>query len=972
MVQFDFRHLPGGVRPLVDNSLQLKAKQSQLRYALSLLLIYSSLAILLTWPTVTHLTTHLPGDGGDDPAIAWNLWWVKYALLNEGQNPFQTGFLFYPIGLNLAFYTLTVLNALTALPLTLNLGVVTASNLHMFFTFVAGGYGTFLLTRYVLATTNDRRPTTDTHRTGGGSLVWMSAAIAGGFYVFASSKLFYVALGQFNIASNHWIPFAVLYTLRTRHNPGHLKNPLLAGLFLTMQAWAEMTYASFLLVFIGLYWLFWILDSGLRTLRQQVGLIRPPVPGRVFAHLCPVGYSLIRSFAYSLPPHLQAAVLMGLIFLTGISPILAQMLPDMRVEGDFLVEGGGFADVFSADLLGFVIPTMHHPLLGHLITQTNIVAFDKGQHIYIGFILLGLMLVGFRAGYRYPQIRFWGVATVVFALLCLGPLITINGHVTPIEGPFIILQSLPFFKGNRYPSRYSVMLLLSLSVLAGFGLAQIGYWFDKKQKLRNTQYAVRVTWVKPYLILTIISLFFLFEHLSLPLPQSDMRVPPPYQIIAADPDDFTVLDIPFAWRNGFRITGTLTTQFMFGQFYQTVHQKRLLQGNTSRNPEFKFQYFTNAPLLNSLLALETGKTLPPERWQADRAIAAEVLHFFNIKYIVVRPDETGKSIVTPQATIPYIEAVFPVEKIHDEATIKIYRLQDTLKQEGEFRSELLINTDTPLAPLYFGEGWGLLSPQQPIAAQRRAVRLLLPLTGGPQRVTLQMGLPDIYRAPSQSVSLELNGWQSLWQPMGQAWQEYTFEVPAEATRSGLNDLRLHFARVTPLPPLDEHPSFTGEITVLSAGKEIGDFGHILVNGHEVSPNQRGYNVAMIRFEDDGETSLRVANFDTHLDPAASKALLDFFATVPPDTLIAVAAADEASLNLSEAAVLALQSIGAAGDLRDCFRCSHALIGQPGQTAGMALEALDSLRPVGLTTGLGLTEPTVAAMVDWIRVEAIEE
>lgn len=142
---------------MADNPPQKKTKDNlELPRHILLLLGYFLLAIILTWPTFLHLTTHLPGDGGDDPALAWNLWWVKYALLNTGQNPFQTDFMFYPLGINLAFYTLTVLNAITALPLTLNFGVVTASNLHLFFTFAAGGYGAFLLARYVLATA-DRR-----------------------------------------------------------------------------------------------------------------------------------------------------------------------------------------------------------------------------------------------------------------------------------------------------------------------------------------------------------------------------------------------------------------------------------------------------------------------------------------------------------------------------------------------------------------------------------------------------------------------------------------------------------------------------------------------------------------------------------------------------------------------------------------------------------------------------------------------
>ena len=101
---------------------------------------------------------------------------------------------------------------------------------------------------------------------------------------------------------------------------------------------------------------------------------------------------------------------------------------------------------------------------------------------------------------------------------------------------------------------------------------------------------------------------------------------------------------------------------------------------------------------------------------------------------------------------------------------------------------------------------------------------------------------------------------------------------------------------------------------------------------------------------------------------ASTALARFLASLPPDALIAVAAADEASANLSQEAVGALQSIGAKGDLRGCFRCSHAFIRAP---SGETFEALDALRPAGVTTGLGLTEPGIAALIERIQIEAVE-
>lgn len=880
-----------------------KKRYSQAKSEIKWLALYALLAIGLTWPTVSRLTTHLPGDGGDDPAIAWNLWWVKYALLNAPQNPLHTDFMFYPIGINLAFYTLTTLNALTALPLTLNLGVVAASNLHLLFTFVCSGYGTFLLARYLL---------------GGHK---GSAALAGLFYAFAGSKLFYAALGQFNIASAHWIPWAVLYIIRSRRQPAHLKNSLMAGLFLTMQAWAEMTYASFLVIFIGLYWLY----------EGMTGRLRPA----------------------SIWPHLRAAAVMGGVFGLGLSPLLAQMLPDMLAEGDFLVEGSGFAERYSADLFGFIVPTVHHPWLGQLVGQSGITDFDKGQHIYLGVVLLGLLLIGLI--YRPPRLGFWLAAAGVFALLSLGPMITVNGYETGLPGPFIILQKLPFFKGNRYPSRYSVMLILCLSMVAASVLARPRFCRASGDSPEKRNWTVRLKGRRRAVLLGLVGLLFLVEHLSLPLPQSDLRVPAPYDRLARQTDPVTLLDLPLAWRNGFRITGALTPQFMFGQFYQTAHQNRLLQGNTSRNPAFKFQYFTEAPIINSLLALERGHRLPPERLAADRAIAAETLRFFGIRYVAIRPysfayfDGENQITVTEKPLIAYVEETLPVEKIDDGPGLKLYRVEPG----GPEAAGRLIETTDPLASLYFGEGWGLLTPGQPVAAQRREARLFLPLSGQERRITLRLSLPELYRAKSQSLSLALNGWRSPPRRIERPWREYSFEPPAAAIRPGLNEMRLYFGAVSPLP---RPGGATGEITVLSAGEEVGDFGHIYVNGYDISANQRGYNLARL-YPDRIETAV----FDTHGDSAAATELVRFLQNGPEGAILAGAVADEASFNLNEAAVMALQPVA---DLRGCFRCSQAFIITP--TA--AYQALDPLGPVGLTTGLGLTEGRIAALLESIRVE----
>jgi hypothetical protein len=924
-------------------------RHSVWRTHLTILLVYGLLAVLLTWPTVTHLATHLPGDGGDDPAIAWNLWWVKHALLTLHTDPLFSTAMFYPIGINLAFYTLTTLNALTALPLTLTLGVVAASNLHMWFTFVAGGYGAFLLARYVLARDllAERRralsssPLLPTSYSLLLTPSFLAAALAGMFYAFASSQLFYVSLGQFNIASSHWVPYTILFVMKSRRDLQSLRWPALAALFLVMQAWAEMTYASFLAVFIVLYAVYEVGAFQISNHKSQI--------------------TNLKSRAWLALRNLLA---LAFLFLAGISPLLAAMIPDLRAEGDFLAQGTGFAESFSADLLGFVLPTMHHPLLGGLAQSAGIVNFTKGQHIYLGFSLLLLAGIGAVGAFRErrPGFGFWLLAAGLFAWLTLGPTVHVKGVDTGFPGPFAVLQAFPFFKGNRYPSRYSVLLILSLAMLAAMGIDIIlrkaisrQLSADRRRLTADRGIRCRRSAVGGRLAVGLLAAVFLFEHLSIPLPQSDMTVPAPYYAIAAEPGQFALLDIPLAWRNGFRITGPLHPGFMFGQFYQTVHGRPLLQGNTSRNPEFKFQYFTEAPVINSIIALETGHALPPERWQADRLVAADVLRFFGIRYVVVRPGPGTDRAVTPEATLPYVEGVLPVERTYRDSVLTVYRVALPPLPE-----RVDVSPGAPLARLYFAEGWGGLAGHE-VWAQRQTARLFVPLTGGPQRVTLRLFAPG----EGQRVVVSLNGWRSGLMPLVRGWSDYTLDLPGEAVRPGLNEIHLDFDRLYPVT--SALPGAAPALFVQSAGEEVGDFGHIYVDGVDISPNQRGYDVAVIG----PAGSLQTASFDTHLDPGASARLAAFIAAVPDGQTVAVAAADEASMNLGEDAVVALRSIGATGDLRGKFRWSQAIIGVKGAAPGSALEAMDGLRPVGVAAGPAVTEPEVAAAVEWIRFDAGE-
>jgi len=909
------------------------------RRHLLVLIVYTVLRVILTYPLVLRFDTHVPGDGIDDPALAWNLWWVKFALVDRQMNPFDCRWMFHPIGINLAFYTLTILNGLLSIPLQVVFGLVPASNLLLLSSFILGAYGTYLLAQHALIRQSRRtpklRPENKTHEQWASNLqpptsgLQLPAFLAGLIYGFSSCKLFYASLGQFNIASSQWLPFTVLYVLRAGRDRSP-RSAALAALFLLLQAYAELTFASFLLIFIALYALHELIRKALASHARitQYATRNTQLASRITHHTLPAGL-FIRNLA-----------LLALIFALGITPFLANMLPDLRAEGDFFTSGGGFADVFSADLIGYLLPTQLHPLLGRLAAALPF-PHDKGQHLYLGYSVMALAAYGLWRGRRSSSLRFWALSALVFFLLTLGPTLRVNGHDTDIPGPFAIVAQLPFFKGNRYPSRYSVMLVLSCAVLASFGLAPL-LQISKPKKTTA-------------LIAFALAALFLFEHLSIPLPLSDMRVPAVYERIAAEPGDFAVLELPIGWRNGARVLGKQDVIIMFEQWYQTAHGKRLLGGNTSRNPEFKFQYFAQAPLLSSLIGLQNGHEIPPQVKAEDQALAAEVLRFFDIRYVVIHQPPA-----TP-ALVAYVEEVMPLRRVTQEGNTRLYRV--TLPPSRKRRIDL----STPLGRMHLGEGWSPVTDdvrgEPAVWAQRREVRLLALLSGDERRLRFRAW------APSSEQSLELWARGQRWATLDLAagWGEYEIPLPSGALQPGLNDFHLHFARLYPLSEVtaavsdigDTGQTIAASIVVQSGGLEVGgnQLGHVHVNGRDLSPNQRGYNIVAL---DSAGNVLGRGSFDTHLDPAASKELADFISALPAGSVVAVAVADEASMNLGEVAVLALRSIGAAGDLRGKFRWGQAIIGVKGASPGQALEAQDVLRPVVVHVGVGATEPMVAA------------
>src|SRR3990172_9677463 len=83
--------------------------------------------------------------------LIWNIWWVKKALTSKTCALLFSDYIFYPVGSDLTFHTLTLLNGIIALPfLSVTKNIILIFNVLTFLTFVLSGYGTYLLVNYLV------------------------------------------------------------------------------------------------------------------------------------------------------------------------------------------------------------------------------------------------------------------------------------------------------------------------------------------------------------------------------------------------------------------------------------------------------------------------------------------------------------------------------------------------------------------------------------------------------------------------------------------------------------------------------------------------------------------------------------------------------------------------------------------------------------------------------------------------------
>ncbi len=93
-------------------ALTIRHKAPIIAFAIYLVIAF------LRFPNITgNITTTIPGANGDAYQNLWGMWWVVYALFHLHTNIYYTTLLFWPIGANLIYQTMSPLGSMITAPL---------------------------------------------------------------------------------------------------------------------------------------------------------------------------------------------------------------------------------------------------------------------------------------------------------------------------------------------------------------------------------------------------------------------------------------------------------------------------------------------------------------------------------------------------------------------------------------------------------------------------------------------------------------------------------------------------------------------------------------------------------------------------------------------------------------------------------------------------------------------------------------
>jgi hypothetical protein len=399
---------------------------------LAVVALFAALTLAMTFPLWLRPASTMLSYGADADLVLWILSWNAHAFLHQPFALFDAN-IYYPHRDTLAFAENLIGTAFFSAPVQWITGSpVLALNAVSLLSCLLCGIGAWALGRRI-------------------GLGTAGAIIAG--IVFAFSPPRFLRISQIHLTTVHWIPFglATLHAYLDRGRPRDLK---LTALFFTLQALSSGHGAVFMMVACG----------GLLLYRVALG--EPLRFWRRVRDLGVTGLLLLLPVVLIAIPYRRVRAEMGFVrqlrdwgipptsFLASPSHVhawLAAQVPDARI-----------LQTAAAYLFPGVLVLLLAAVA--LLARPAGLPDGGGPRPAAGEpAISGRWWRGLQVRHRTNATAFYGLLTLVTVLLSIGP---------PL-GIWPLVFGLPGFDSIRVPSRFTILGVLGLAMLAGIGLERL-------------------------------------------------------------------------------------------------------------------------------------------------------------------------------------------------------------------------------------------------------------------------------------------------------------------------------------------------------------------------------------------------------------------------------------------------------------------------------------------------------------------
>ena len=427
-----------------------------------------------------------------------------------------------------------------------------------------------------------------------------AALIAGLIYAFYPYH--FAQRNHINLLSIQWIPLALLFLIRV-YRRGRARDGVLAGLFLAcagLAGWHLLTLSGML----GGLWL-------------------------VYAWFTERGERAEGSWRALLIAVLVVVALAGPV----LAPIVWEQVANPGGQDPYLGREGET----QADLVAYFLPNLYHPLWGQTAAPVHSRFLRSKDHAmalgYLPLALVGLGLARWRKTAKASRFWFWGL--LVFWLLALGPFPRINGIAYPeVPLPYrLVGWSLPV-QSLRSPARFNILVGLCLAMVASIAVRGV---------LHNARSR------RAGLLVLFLGVIVMLEYWAWPFPTTRPDIHVFYSQLAADPDDFAIVDLP--------ITNDLSKRYMY---YQTAHGRPTVTGHVSRPPEGAYDFIHANGLLR---AMWQGRRPDSD---GDPVAELESLDLAGVRYLLVHRD------LLSEEEFAALDTYLPVAPVYADQTLVVY------------------------------------------------------------------------------------------------------------------------------------------------------------------------------------------------------------------------------------------------------------------------------------------------------------